>query len=154
MNEAGVLRRFIPEFGRVVGMMQFNMYHHYTVDEHLLLAVGNLSEIDAGRMREEHPLANEIMPTIAVRRALYVAVFLHDVAKGREEDHSVAGAALARSLCPRFGLTEAETELVVWADRPSPADVEHCPEPRISPTAARSRPSPPSSTRWSGCNAC
>ena len=85
MNEAGVLRRFIPEFGRVVGMMQFNMYHHYTVDEHLLLSVGNLSEIDAGRMREEHPLANEIMPTVAARRALYVAVFLHDVAKGREE---------------------------------------------------------------------
>ena len=114
MNEAGVLGRFIPEFGRIVGMMQFNMYHHYTVDEHLLRAVGNLSEIDAGRMREEHPLANEIMPTVTVRRALYVAVFLHDVAKGREQDHSIAGAALARALAPRLGLDEAETELVVW----------------------------------------
>ena len=114
MNEAGVLGRFIPEFGRIVGMMQFNMYHHYTVDEHLLRAVGNLSEIDAGRMREEHPLANEVMPTVAARRALYVAVFLHDVAKGRDQDHSVAGALLARSLAPRFGLSELETELVVW----------------------------------------
>ncbi len=114
MNEAGVLRRFIPEFGRVVAMMQFNMYHHYTVDEHLLRAVGNLSEIDAGRMKDEHPLANEIMPTIAFRRSLYVAVFLHDVAKGRDQDHSVAGARLARSLGPRFGLSKAETDLVAW----------------------------------------
>ncbi len=114
MNEAGVLGRFVPEFGRVVGMMQFNMYHHYTVDEHLLRAVGNLSEIDAGRMREEHPLANEIMPAVSVRRALYVAVFLHDVAKGREQDHSIAGAALALALAPRFGLSDTETELVSW----------------------------------------
>ena len=114
MNEAGVLRRFIPEFGRVVAMMQFNMYHHYTVDEHLLRAIGNLSEIDAGRMKEEHPLANEIMPTVEFRRALYVAVFLHDVAKGRDQDHSVAGAGLARSVAPRFGLSQAETDLVAW----------------------------------------
>lgn len=114
MNEAGVLGRFIPEFGRIVGMMQFNMYHHYTVDEHLLRAVGNLSEIDGGRMPEEHPLANEVMPTVAVRRALYVAVFLHDVAKGREQDHSVAGAAIVETLAPRFGLSDQETELVVW----------------------------------------
>ena len=84
------------------------------MDEHLLLSVGNLSEIDAGRMREEHPLANEIMPTIANRRALYVAVFLHDIAKGREQDHSIAGAALARTLCPRFGLSDNETDLVAW----------------------------------------
>ncbi len=114
MNEAGVLGRFVPEFGRVVAMMQFNMYHHYTVDEHLLRAVGNLSEIDAGRMKEEHPLANEIMPTVDARRALYVAVFLHDVAKGREQDHSEAGARLARTLGPRLGLSDAETELMVW----------------------------------------
>ncbi|WP_207388262.1 [protein-PII] uridylyltransferase [Lichenihabitans psoromatis] len=114
MNEAGVLRRFIPEFGRVVAMMQFNMYHHYTVDEHLLRAVGNLSEIDGGRTKEDHPLANELMPTVAARRALYVAVFLHDVAKGREQDHSTAGAELARTIGPRFGLSETETDLVAW----------------------------------------
>ncbi len=114
MNEAGVLGRFIPEFGRVVAMMQFNMYHHYTVDEHLLRAVGILAEIDAGRAKEEHPLANEIMPTIGSRRALYVAVFLHDVAKGRGQDHSVAGAALARKLGPRFGLSADDVELAAW----------------------------------------
>ncbi len=114
MNEAGVLGRFIPEFGRIVALMQFNMYHHYTVDEHLLRAVGILAEIDAGRSRDAHPLANELMPTIAGRNALYLAVFLHDVAKGKQEDHSLAGAALARGLAPRFGLSDEETELTVW----------------------------------------
>ena len=114
MNETGVLGRFIPEFGRIVAMMQFNMYHHYTVDEHLLRAVGILAEIDAGRSREEHPLANELMPTLEGRKALYLAVFLHDVAKGRNEDHSVAGAALAGRLGPRFGLTQKDRELLVW----------------------------------------
>ena len=114
MNETGVLGRFIPEFGRIVAMMQFNMYHHYTVDEHLLRAVGILAEIDAGRSRDEHPLANELMPTITGRKALYLAVFLHDVAKGRNEDHSVAGAALAGRIGPRFCLSDEERDLLVW----------------------------------------
>ena len=114
MNEAGVLGRFIPEFGRIVALMQFNMYHHYTVDEHLLRAVGILAEIDAGRSREAHPLANELMPTVVGRDALYLAVFLHDVAKGKQEDHSLAGAALARQLAPRFGLSPDETDLTAW----------------------------------------
>lgn len=117
MNEAGVLGRFVPDFGRVVAMMQFNMYHHYTVDEHLIRSIGILAEIDGGRMEAEHPLANEIFPTIANRRALYVALFLHDIAKGRTEDHSVAGADVARRLCPRLGLGEAETETVAWLVR-------------------------------------
>ena len=114
MNEAGVLGRFIPEFGRIVALMQFNMYHHYTVDEHLLRAVGILAEIDGGRSRDEHPLANEIMPALPGRSALYLAVFLHDVAKGRAEDHSTAGANLARHLGLRFGLTDEQTELAAW----------------------------------------
>jgi [protein-PII] uridylyltransferase len=114
MNEAGVLGRFVPEFGRIVALMQFNMYHHYTVDEHLLRAVGILAEIDAGHSRDAHPLASDMMPTIKGRNALYLAVFLHDVAKGRLEDHSLAGADLARRLAPRFGLSATETELVVW----------------------------------------
>ncbi len=114
MNEAGVLGRFIPDFGKVVAMMQFNMYHHYTVDEHLIRAVDALAEIDQGRAGEIHPLANKIMPHIEEREVLYVAVLLHDVAKGREEDHSVAGARIARRLCPRLGLNAKQTELVVW----------------------------------------
>ncbi|HEV7261247.1 MAG TPA: [protein-PII] uridylyltransferase [Bosea sp. (in: a-proteobacteria)] len=114
MNESGLLGKFVPDFGRVVAMMQFNMYHHYTVDEHLIRSIGVLAEIDAGVLETEHPLANEIMPTITNRRALYVALFLHDIAKGRIEDHSIAGARIARKLGPRFGLTEGQTETVAW----------------------------------------
>ncbi len=114
MNEAGVLGRFIPDFGKIVGMVQFNMYHHYTVDEHLLRAIGILSEIENGRFAEAHPLANEIIHTIQNRDLLYLALFLHDVAKGRPEDHSVAGAKVARRLAPRLGFSAADTETVAW----------------------------------------
>jgi [protein-PII] uridylyltransferase len=117
MNEAGVLGRFIPDFGRVVGLMQFSMYHHYTIDEHLLRTVGVLSQIEAGSLKEEHPLVSEMMPHIANRTALYVAAFLHDIAKGRPEDHSIAGAEVARRLCPRLGLSPADCDRVVWLVR-------------------------------------
>jgi [protein-PII] uridylyltransferase len=114
MNEAGVLGRFIPDFGRVVSMMQFNMYHHFTVDEHLIRAIGFLSDVEHGRYAIEHPVSTEIIRTIDNRRALYVAVLLHDIAKGRDEDHSIAGARIAREVGPRLGLTPAETETAAW----------------------------------------
>lgn len=114
MNETGVLGRFIPEYGRVVSMMQFNMYHHYTVDEHLLRTVGELTAIERGALKDVLPLSTKIVGSIQNRRALYVAAFLHDIGKGRIEDHSLVGARIARELAPRFGLTPAEVELVVW----------------------------------------
>jgi len=114
MNEAGVLGRFIPEFGKIVSMMQFNMYHHYTVDEHLLRTVEVLSEIEKGRADDIHPLITKLMPGIEDRETLYVAVLLHDIAKGRQEDHSIAGARVCRKLAPRFGLNPKQTEMVVW----------------------------------------
>ena len=114
MNEAGVLGRFIPEFGRIVGMMQFSMYHHYTVDEHLLRTIGVLAGIQAGALVEDHPLASEFLPNVGNPSLLYVAAFLHDIAKGRPEDHSIAGAEVARRLGPRFGLSAGETETVAW----------------------------------------
>ncbi|MBM3543084.1 MAG: [protein-PII] uridylyltransferase [Alphaproteobacteria bacterium] len=114
MNEAGVLGRFVPDFGRVVSMMQFNMYHHFTVDEHLIRAIGFLSGIERGRYAAEHPVSSEIVRTIDNRRALFVAMFVHDIAKGRNEDHSVAGARIARELGPRLGLTPSETETATW----------------------------------------
>ncbi len=117
MNEAGVLGRFIPDFGKIVAMMQFNMYHHFTVDEHLIRAVGILKEIERGDLEDDHPLSTNIFPTLQSRRALYVAVLLHDVAKGRQEDHSVAGERIALALCPRLGMTLAETETVAWLIR-------------------------------------
>lgn len=114
MNEAGVLGRFIPEFGKIVAMMQFSMYHHYTVDEHLIRAVGILSSIEKGEGAETHPLISGLIKGIEDREALYVAVLLHDIAKGRPEDHSTAGAKVARKLCPRFGMTPKQTEMVAW----------------------------------------
>jgi [protein-PII] uridylyltransferase len=117
LNEAGVLGRFIPDFGKIVALMQFNMYHHYTVDEHLIRAIGILSEIERGTLKEDHPVASDIIHTLAMRRVLYVAVLLHDIAKGRAEHHSVAGERVAKSLCPRLGLTPAETETAAWLIR-------------------------------------
>ncbi|MGY6569310.1 MAG: [protein-PII] uridylyltransferase [Salinarimonas sp.] len=114
MNETGVLGRFVPDFGRIVAMMQFNMYHHYTVDEHLIRSIGHLADLEAGRLSETHPLSDKIIHTIRHRRALYVALFLHDIAKGRPEDHSIVGARIARKLGPRFGLSRAETDTVSW----------------------------------------
>jgi len=114
MNESGVLGRFMPEFGQVISMMQFNMYHHFTVDEHLIRTVGQVAWIDRGEAKDPLPLSHNIIHSIANRRALYVAAFLHDIAKGRKEDHSIAGAREARTICPRLGLTETETDTVAW----------------------------------------
>ncbi|MEM9733324.1 MAG: [protein-PII] uridylyltransferase [Pseudomonadota bacterium] len=114
MNESGVLGRFIRDFGKIVAMMQFNMYHHYTVDEHLIRSIGILSGIEKGNAVDEHPLANEIMADTPHRVVLYVALLLHDIAKGRPEDHSIAGAKVARRVCPRLGLDAKQTELVAW----------------------------------------
>jgi len=117
MNEAGVFGRFVPDFGRVVAQMQFDMYHHYTVDEHSIRAIGLLSQIEKGKLDSDHPLSAKIVRKIVSRRVLYVAVLLHDIAKGRGGDHSVLGAEVAEKLCPRFGMTAAETEMVAWLVR-------------------------------------
>ena len=117
MNEAGIFGRFIPDFGRVVAQMQFDMYHHYTVDEHSIRAIGLLSRIERGELREEHKLGTALTKLIASRRVLYVAVLLHDIAKGRGGDHSLLGAEVAEALCPRLGLTPSETETVAWLVR-------------------------------------
>jgi [protein-PII] uridylyltransferase len=117
MNEAGVFGRFVPDFGRVVAQMQFDMYHHYTVDEHSIRALGLLAAIERGELKQDHPISTAIFRQIASRRVLYAAVLLHDIAKGRGGDHSVIGAEIALKLCPRFGLDPAETETVSWLVR-------------------------------------
>jgi [protein-PII] uridylyltransferase len=117
MNEAGVFGRFVPEFGRVGAQMQFDMYHHYTVDEHTIRAIGLIARIERGELAGDHPISAEIFSRLGSRRALFVATLLHDIAKGRGGDHSVLGAEIARELCPRFGLSERETELVAWLVR-------------------------------------
>jgi [protein-PII] uridylyltransferase len=115
MNESGVLGRFVPAFGKIVAMMQFNMYHHYTVDEHLLRCIGVLAELERGT-NNETPLANELIRKLKPdqRTLLYVTLFLHDIAKGQPEDHSIAGAKVARRLCPRLGFSAADTDTIAW----------------------------------------
>ena len=115
MNEAGVFGRFVPDFGRVVAQMQFDMYHHYTVDEHLLRCVGILQDIERGGI-DEFAVASDLMRKIRPehRAVIYMTTLLHDIAKGRPEDHSIAGAKIARRLCPRFGFNAADTELIAW----------------------------------------
>ncbi len=117
MNEAGVMGRLMPEFGRVVALMQFNMYHHYTVDEHLLMAVGNLARIERGDLRAELPLVSELIKRVKSREVLFVSILLHDMAKGLPGDHSDIGAALAESVCPRLGLSPSDTATVSWLVR-------------------------------------
>jgi [protein-PII] uridylyltransferase len=117
MNDAGVFGRFVPDFGRVVAQMQFDMYHHYTVDEHSIRAIGLLAQIERGELKADHPLSTALFRQIGSRRTLYVAVLLHDIAKGRGGDHSELGAGIALHLCPRFGLDAAETETVAWLVR-------------------------------------
>ena len=117
MNEAGVFGRFVPDFGRVVAQMQFDMYHHYTVDEHSIRAIGLLAAIERGELAKDHPLSTALFKQISSRRTLYVAVLLHDIAKGRGGDHSELGAEIALQLGPRFGLDPGETETVAWLVR-------------------------------------
>jgi [protein-PII] uridylyltransferase len=117
MNEAGLFGRFIPDFGRVVAQMQYDMYHVYTVDEHTLFAIGIVHQIETGALKSELPLATAIAPSIVSRRALYLATMLHDIAKGRGGDHSELGEKIALKLGPRLGLTLEETETVAWLVR-------------------------------------
>jgi len=117
LNEAGVFGRFIPDFGRVVAQTQHDMYHTYTVDEHTIRAIGILSRIESGALKEDHPLSADMVHKILSRPVLYLAVLLHDIAKGRGGDHSVLGADVAMQLGPRLGLSAAETETVAWLVR-------------------------------------
>jgi len=117
MNELGMLAAFIPEFEPIVAMMQFNMYHSYTVDEHTIQCIRNLAQIERGELVEELPVASGILRAGVNRKVLYIALMLHDIGKGRAEDHSVLGAQIARRVAPRLGLNKADCETVEWLVR-------------------------------------
>ncbi|MGR3503097.1 [protein-PII] uridylyltransferase [Pseudaestuariivita sp.] len=117
MNELGVLAAFIPEFEPIVAMMQFNMYHHYTVDEHTIQTIRTLAQIEHEELVEELPVASGILKEGVDRKVLYVALLLHDIGKGRDTDHSVLGAQIARTVAPRLGLNKAQCETVEWLVR-------------------------------------
>ncbi|MDG2521484.1 [protein-PII] uridylyltransferase [Caulobacter segnis] len=114
MNDSGVLGRFVPEFGRVVGQMQFNMYHSYTVDEHTLRAIGVIGDLAVGELADDHPLSASIMPLIDDRESLFLAMLLHDTGKGGVGGQEKAGARAARSACERLGVERSKVELVAW----------------------------------------
>jgi [protein-PII] uridylyltransferase len=114
LNETGVLSRFVPDWARIVGLMQFDTYHVFTVEEHTLEAIGVLNQLDREELAQVAPVASEVIGQLQSRRALYVAMLLHDIAKGRGGDHSELGAQIALEICPRLGLTPEETETVSW----------------------------------------
>ena len=117
MSETGVLGLFLPEFDHVIGLMQFDLYHHYTVDEHTLKTIEALALIEQGDRGGAHPLATSLIGAVRQRRELYVALLFHDIGKGMGGDHSEKGAEIATRLCPRLGLDEEEAETVVWLVR-------------------------------------
>ena len=114
LNECGFLGRYIPDWARIVGQMQFDSYHVFTVDEHTVEAVRVLNGLERGELRDVAPIASDLAGDLHSRRALYTAVLLHDIAKGRGGDHSELGAEIASDIGPALGLTAEETEMVSW----------------------------------------
>jgi [protein-PII] uridylyltransferase len=114
LNETGVLGRYLPDWRRIVGQMQFDSYHVYTVDVHTVQAIKVLNNIERGLLAEIAPVASGLIEQVQSRRALYVALLLHDIAKGRGGDHSELGAEVALHVGPALGLTAEETEMVSW----------------------------------------
>ena len=114
MNESNILGKFIPEFQKIVGLMQFDMYHSYTVDEHTIFTISNLYSLKNGEFKNFAPLASKVILEISTKKCLFVAMLLHDIAKGRKGDHSENGALIASVVCPRLGLSKEETKTVEW----------------------------------------
>ncbi|WP_300060797.1 [protein-PII] uridylyltransferase [uncultured Roseobacter sp.] len=117
MNELGALSAFVPEFEPIVAMMQFNMYHSYTVDEHIIQCIKHLAQIEKGELEEDLPVASSILKKGVDRKVLYTALLIHDIGKGRPEDHSILGAQMARKIAPRLGLNKTDTDTVEWLVR-------------------------------------
>ncbi len=117
MNETGLLGVFLPDFGHTIGQMQFDMYHVFTVDEHTINAIRILHQISTGTLSSELPLATQIFPLIKMRRALFLAMLCHDIAKGRGGDHSTLGEEIVRKMARRFACTEDEIETAAWLVR-------------------------------------
>ena len=150
MNETGLLGRFIPDFGRIVAQMQHNLYHVYTVDEHTIRAIGILSQIENGLLADELPISTEVMPKLLSRRELYVAVFLHDIAKGRGGDHSELGEADRQAAVPAAGPARRRHRDRGLAGAPPPRDEPLRLQARQRGPADHRRTSSPSCSRPSG----
>ena len=114
MNQYGVLGRYLPEFGRIVGQMQHDLFHVYTVDQHILMVVRNLRRFTQPEFAHEFPLASELMSGFERHWLLYVGALYHDIAKGRGGDHSHLGSADARRFCRRHGIAKEDADLVAF----------------------------------------
>ncbi|MGN6390531.1 MAG: [protein-PII] uridylyltransferase [Burkholderiaceae bacterium] len=114
MNETSVLGRYLPNFRRIVGQMQHDLFHVYTVDQHILMVVRNVRRFTMSEHAHEYPFCSQLMADFAQPWLLYIAALFHDIAKGRGGDHSILGMADARQFCRDHGLSAADTELVVF----------------------------------------
>jgi [protein-PII] uridylyltransferase len=114
MNMYGILGAYLPVFGKIVGLMQYDLFHDYTVDEHILFVVRNLRRLSMPEAASELPMCSQIMATIPKPELLYLAALFHDIAKGRGGDHSELGRREARSFCKQHDLSAYDTRLVEW----------------------------------------
>jgi len=114
MNRYGLLGRYIPAFGHIVGQMQHDLFHVYTVDEHILMVVRNLRRFMAPEFTHEYPLCSRLIREFEHPEVLYLAGLFHDIAKGRKGDHSILGKTDATRFCEQHGMPPEDTELVTW----------------------------------------
>lgn len=114
MKRYGVLGQYLPEFGRIIGMMQYDLFHIYTVDFHTLTVIKHMRRMRYDSAREQLPLAHEVFYRLPKPELLYISGLYHDIAKGRGGDHSTLGADDAIAFCQRHGLTNWDTKLVAW----------------------------------------
>ncbi|MCL7943972.1 [protein-PII] uridylyltransferase [Marinobacter sp. ATCH36] len=114
MKKYNVLGRYLPEFGQIIGQMQHDLFHIYTVDAHTMRVIRNMVRLDSAEARDEYPLASRLIHRLPKLETLYIAGLYHDVAKGRGGDHSELGAIDAEEFCGRHHLSERDTQLVSW----------------------------------------
>ena len=117
MKRYGILGKYLPEFGNIIGMMQYDLFHIYTVDAHTLLVIKNMRRLRYEDLREEFPLASEVFYRLPKPELVYASGLYHDIAKGRGGDHSELGADDAIAFCQRHGLTAWDGKLVAWLVR-------------------------------------
>ncbi|MAC60479.1 MAG: [protein-PII] uridylyltransferase [SAR116 cluster bacterium] len=117
MTETGVLGQIFSDFKNIIGLMQFNMYHYYTVDEHTIRSIGFLHKLEKGELSDIAPVASELVKKIKSRKVLFLALFLHDIGKGRKRDHSIIGSEIAKEICLKLSLNNEEIENITWLVR-------------------------------------
>ncbi len=114
MNDSNILGRLIPEFQKIVGLIQYDMYHYYTVDEHTIFTISNIHSVKKGYFKNISSFASEAISNVRSFKPLMVGMFLHDIAKGQDGDHSINGSEISKKICSRLGLNSYETEIVSW----------------------------------------